>query len=128
MPCVPLQHCADVIHHSVKLDEERLDLIDCRLDELRTCWRMKYADVDSLPPVEVLKVDAAPFDRDGSTLQISPLQFPAVEPHGVLPKVFSGRSDGHLTQQDLAGWEEQLKFVLHSLPLSKKPQQHRRAY
>ena len=42
-----------------------------------------------------------------------------MERHGVLPKAFNGRSDVRLTQQDLAGWEEQLKFVLHSLSLSK---------
>ena len=119
VPCVPLQPSADVVHFGVKLDEEWLDLIDGRLDELRTSWLMENADVDSLPPTEVLMVDAAPFDRAGAPLQIAPLQFPAVERHGVLPKAFNGRSDVRLTQQDLAGWEEQLKFVLHSLSLSK---------
>ena len=119
VPCVPLQPSADVVHFGVKLDEEWLELIDGRLEELRTSWLMEHADTDSLPPTEILKVDAAPFDRDGAPLQISPLQFPAVERHGVLPKAFSGSSDVRLTQQDLAGWEEQLKFVLHSLSLSK---------
>ena len=108
---IELQPSADV--------KQWLELIDNRLSELRTHWLQEGSDVDSLPPTKILDVDAAPFDRDEAPLLIKPLQFPAVERHGVLPKAFSGKSDVRLTQRDLAGWEEQLKFVLHSLSLAK---------
>ena len=72
-----------------------------------------------MPFSEVLHVDAAPFDKEGDPLVIAPLQFPAAERLGVALRSFSGESLVRLTQQDLAGWEEQLKFVLHSLSFVK---------
>ena len=118
-PHVMLQPSADVIHYGVALDEEWLDMIDQRLQELRTIWSDPAYDVDSIPYSEVLHVDAAPFDKEGDPLVITPLQFPAAERLGVALRSFSGESRMRLTQQDLAGWEEQLKFILHSLSFVK---------
>ena len=118
-PSVMLQPSADVIHYGVALDDTWLDMIEQRLQELRTLWTDPAYDVDSMPYSEVLHVDAAPFDKEGDPLVIAPLGFPAVERLGVALRSFSGESLVRLTQQDLAGWEEQLKFILHSLSFVK---------
>ena len=119
VPCVPLAPSADVIHLGVPLDETWLEMIDLRLQELRTHWMTENSDVDSIPPSEILQVDAAPFDVEECALKIAPLQFPAVERLGVAPRAFSGNSVVRLTQKDLAAWEEQLKYALHCLSFAK---------
>ena len=116
---VPLQPSADVIHIGVPLDEQWLELIDRRLEELRGYWRNPDNDITTIPFSEALCVDAAPFDKESDPLTIAPLQFPATERLGVALRAFSGESRVRLTQQDLANWEEQLKFVLHSLSFAK---------
>ena len=64
-------------------------------------------------------MDAAPFEAEKMLLGIAPLKFPAVETQGVRLASFSGESTVRLTQQDLAAWEEQLKYTLHALSLVK---------
>ena len=119
VPSVPLLPSADVVHKGVALDETWIELIDLRLQELRAHWMEETSDVNTIPPTQVLKVDAAPFDVEGAPLAIAPLQFPSVERPGVSPRALSADAAVRLTQKDLAAWEEQLKYALHCLSFAK---------
>ena len=117
--CVLLSPSSDVIHYGVPLDEQWVELINTRLVELSAHWRSQGTPVDVTPPSKDLAVDAAPFEAEKMLLGIAPLKFPAVATQGVRLASFSGESLVRLTQQDLAAWEEQLKYTLHALSFVK---------